>query len=199
MRVAFRLIPAIGAALLSGCASEPVEPMDDPLHAHGPKLPPEELGLPPNPATAHLRAETDFAVPPPPITKKYWPCSECHDEEDVEEINTERRELVDDHRRIVLEHDEEHRWCLDCHNVLDRDKLRLASGELIGFDTSYLLCGQCHGEKLRDWKAGVHGKRTGMWRGEKKYLLCAHCHDPHSPRFRPIEPLPPPARPEDIL
>ncbi|MGZ9197202.1 MAG: cytochrome c3 family protein, partial [Candidatus Deferrimicrobiaceae bacterium] len=89
-------------------------------------------------------------------------------------------------------------WCLDCHDVANRDKLRLVSGEKIGFDESFRLCGQCHGDKYRDWKVGVHGKRTGMWKGEKQYLLCVHCHNPHDPRYKPIAPMPPPARPETI-
>ena len=65
------------------------------------------------------------------------------------------------HDDIVLQHDEEHRWCLDCHDAADRDLLHLASGERVPFEESYRLCGQCHGEKLRDWRAGVHGRRTG--------------------------------------
>ena len=88
------------------------------------------------------------------------------------------------HDDIVLKHDEEHRWCLDCHDATDRDWLHLASGERVAFDESYRLCGQCHGEKLRDWRAGVHGRRTGEWNGHKHYLLCAHCHNPHAPRFK---------------
>ena len=60
------------------------------------------------------------------------------------------------------------------------------------------LCGQCHGEKLRDWKVGVHGKRIGYWNGKKEYLLCVHCHNPHSPRFKELTPEPPPVRQEDI-
>ena len=52
------------------------------------------------------------------------------------------------HTDIVLKHDEEHRWCLDCHDADDRDLLHLASGERVPFDESYRLCGQCHGEKL---------------------------------------------------
>ena len=43
--------------------------------------------------------------------------------------------------------------------------LHLASGERVPFDESYRLCGQCHGEKQRDWRAGVHGRRTGEWNG----------------------------------
>ena len=111
-------------------------------------------------------------------------------------LNATRRQLGDAHTDIVLRHDEEHRWCLDCHNPTDRDKLRLASGELASFEESYRLCGQCHGDKYRDWRVGVHGKRTGRWNGAKSYLLCVHCHNPHSPRFAPLTPLPAPVRPQ---
>ena len=77
-------------------------------------------------------------------------------------------------------------------------RLEKEYGERIGFDESYRLCGQCHGDKYRDWKVGVHGKRTGMWNGEKQYLLCVHCHNPHDPGFKPLQPMPPPVRPENI-
>jgi hypothetical protein len=106
-----------------------------------------------------------------------------------------RRALVAAHDDIVLRHDEEQRWCLDCHDATNRDRLHLASGELVPFEESYRLCGQCHGEKHRDWRAGVHGRRIGSWSGRKEYLLCVHCHDPHAPRFAPIEPKPAPWRP----
>ena len=102
------------------------------------------------------------------------------------------------HEYIKLNHGPRDRWCFDCHNPDNRDVLRLASGRLVPFTESYLLCGQCHGDKLRDWKVGVHGKRTGMWNGAKQYLLCAHCHNPHAPHFQPMKPLPPPVRPEDL-
>lgn len=82
-----------------------------------------------------------------------------------------------------------------CHDAENRDMLHSASGELIDFSESYKLCGQCHGPKLRDWKAGIHGRRTGQWNGEKQYLLCAHCHDPHSPKFQKMKPEPAPIKP----
>jgi hypothetical protein len=136
-----------------------------------------------------------FAVPKPPFTPGIFPCSECHKEM---KPNPTRREMKDEHTGIVLNHAQGQRWCLDCHDTANRDKLRLASGERISFDESYRLCGQCHGDKYRDWRAGVHGKRSGMWNGEKQYLLCVHCHNPHDPRFKPLAPMPPPARPETI-
>jgi hypothetical protein len=138
--------------------------------------------------------EKQFAVPTPPFTPGIFPCSDCHKEM---KPNPTRRELKDEHTGIVLNHAEGQRWCLDCHDISNRDKLRLVSGEKIGFDESFRLCGQCHGDKYRDWKVGVHGKRTGMWNGEKQYLLCVHCHNPHDPQYKPIPPMPPPTRPED--
>ncbi|WP_305046487.1 cytochrome c3 family protein [Geoalkalibacter sp.] len=140
------------------------------------------------------RGET-FPVPPPPFSEGIFPCSDCHAGMTP---NLARRQLTDEHTDIVLNHAEGQRWCLDCHNPEDRDTLRLVSGEVIGFNESYRLCGQCHGDKYRDWRQGLHGKRTGYWNGDKQYLLCAHCHNPHDPRFKPLTPLPPPLRPEEI-
>ncbi|GAB4137102.1 MAG: hypothetical protein Fur0037_02010 [Planctomycetota bacterium] len=148
-------------------------------------------------------------VPPPPFSEGIFPCSDCHDPEIP--VNTNRRKLEMAHQDIVLEHDAEHRWCLDCHSAQNRDKLHLASGELVDFTESYRLCGQCHGDKFRDWKAGVHGRRTGQWNGKKNYLLCVNCHNAHSPAFklhyvpafrpdgeRSDRPMPPPPRPDSF-
>jgi len=135
-----------------------------------------------------------FNVPPPPFeAEDIFPCSGCH--ADIE-VNYERREMEFFHTEIQLNHGPKERWCFDCHNPEDRDHLRLVDGSLVGFEESYRLCGQCHGTIYRDWRAGIHGRRRGFWNGAKSYLLCAHCHNPHSPRFRPLEPLPPPVRPQ---
>jgi hypothetical protein len=144
-----------------------------------------------------IAKDVEIAVEAPPFTEGIFPCSECHASM---ETNPVRRELVDFHDDIsaIFDHDSDNRWCLDCHDMNNRDSLKLASGKRIGFDESFRLCGQCHGDKLRDWKVGVHGKRTGEWNGKKQYLLCVHCHNPHSPRFKSIKPLPPPVRQEDI-
>lgn len=134
---------------------------------------------------------------PPWRDEDMFPCSECHDPEELPP-NPKRRTLTMAHEEIVLAHDEEHRWCLDCHDEVNRDKLRLASGTLIDFTESYRLCGQCHGDKYRDWRAGIHGRRTGSWNGKKEYSLCVNCHWAHAPKFAPIKPLPPPRRPGEI-
>ena len=138
-----------------------------------------------------------YFVPPPPFSEDIFPCSECH--EDME-VNYRKRMLEDEHVEIseMFNHASEQRWCLDCHNPDDRDVLRLANGDLVPFEESYNLCGQCHGTIFRDWKAGIHGKRTGEWNGKKQYRLCVHCHNPHSPKFKPIKPMPPPDNPLEI-
>ena len=143
------------------------------------------------PDDAPLRVQ----VPPPPFSEGIFPCTDCHNEKDLP-TNPVRRTLVDAHDDIVLKHDAEHRWCLDCHDRANRDQLHLASGELVPFAESYRLCGQCHGEKYRDWRVGVHGRRVGQWNGQKEYLLCVHCHNPHEPRFKPLKPKAPPQRPK---
>lgn len=136
-----------------------------------------------------------IAVAPPPFSEGVFPCSDCHFEDD--EVDLDPRE-VDFHDTVHFDHASDSRWCLDCHDAQNRDMLHLADGRLIPFEESYRLCGQCHAQQLRDWEAGDHGRRTGEWSGTKQYLLCAHCHDPHSPTFESLTPLPPPIRQEEI-
>jgi hypothetical protein len=138
-------------------------------------------------------AHAVVVAPGPALNKDTFPCSQCHDNKDLKtnfEIRTKFRdphdELVFDHRRI---------WCLDCHDTMDRDKLKLANGTLLPLTDPLRLCSQCHGGIAREWEGGVHGKRTGFWDGPKRALPCIQCHDPHSPHFKKLEPLPPPVRP----
>ncbi len=133
-------------------------------------------------------------VAPPPFSPGIFPCSQCHQGMPV---NKKQRKLEQYHQEITVQH-MPGGWCYECHNPDDRDKLRMASGTLVDFEESFKICGQCHGIILRDWKAGIHGLRTGMWNGQKQYRLCVHCHWPHEPKFKQIKPLPPPARPSAI-
>lgn len=148
------------------------------------------------PTTADEADLPEYFVKAPPLSEDTFPCSDCHSDMDADPV---RREL-DMHEEIAesFVHARQQRWCLDCHNPDDRDWLRLADGSLVSFEESYRLCGQCHGTIYRDWKAGVHGKRTGYWNGRKEYRLCVHCHDPHNPKFKPILAEPPPRRPSEL-
>ena len=154
------------------------------------------------PGTPRARAYPSRSLPPQPEQRIlpakgpsnfYFPCSDCHEDEPT---NRTVRELEDDHEDIALEHGD--LWCLHCHAAEDRDHLHLADDRPVEFAESWRLCVQCHGQQLEPWRAGVHGKRVGHWWGEKEVWTCVSCHRPHSPRFQPIEPKPPPKRPQQI-
>lgn len=147
----------------------------------------------PSATTSDQPPDEHLEVGPPPFSEGVYPCTFCHD--DTLKPNPKRR-AVEDHEDVVLKHFAlQDRWCLDCHDTNNRDVLHLASGEPLPFDESYRLCGQCHGEKYRDWRVGVHGRRTGQWNGQKGYLLCVNCHSPHEPRFKSMPPKAAPHRP----
>jgi hypothetical protein len=133
-------------------------------------------------------------LPAPPANEEYFPCSDCHEGEPT---NRTVRELEDEHDDLDLKHGD--LWCLRCHSGADNDRLELSDTTLIPYEDSWRLCTQCHGKKLADWRAGVHGKRTGSWWGPKEYRTCITCHDPHSPKFRQLVPERPPQRPGPIL
>jgi len=180
---------ALGAR--SALGDNALPPGGDPKVAPTPAPPPSPGG------ERHVRVNQELGtieVPPPPFSNGVFPCSDCHNADRTPD--PARRELSE--HDFKFEHDAEHRWCLDCHSINNYDKLHLSNGDLIDFEESFKLCGQCHGDKYRDWRKGVHGRRTGHWNGAKTYLLCVNCHNPHSPRFKPLKPLPPPVRPERL-
>lgn len=118
-------------------------------------------------------------------------CSECH--KLFTPVPGENRVALQ-HTEIRLKHGMNAR-CLNCHDGEDRDKLVLHNGTLVGFDEAPRLCSQCHGTVYRDWQKGVHGKTMGSWdasSGKQVHLTCNECHDPHSPAFEAMAPLPGP-------
>jgi formate-dependent nitrite reductase cytochrome c552 subunit len=131
----------------------------------------------------------------PEIDDEYLPCGDCHEPNDPR-TNVTVRDLEEDHDEMEFTHG--NLWCLNCHDKENRNSLRLSDGSLVAFEDSWQICTQCHAKKLPDWRAGVHGKRTGHWRGPKEYRTCVVCHDPHDPPFKPIAPEPAPTRPEEI-
>ena len=81
-----------------------------------------------------------------------------------------------------LQHGRGRIWCLDCHHTTQRNKLVDHFGDPISFDQPQVLCGKCHGDKLRDWRDGIHGKRIGEFAstGKKRWFTCTECHNPHN-------------------
>lgn len=140
------------------------------------------------------RGQTILDAPPFSVISRkeefeLYPCSECHEDE---EPNPLERELEDEHEDLVLEHGGGRFWCLTCHLEKNRDQLTSLNDTPIDFDTSFLLCGQCHFEQQKDWYFGGHGKRIGTWKGPRVIRSCPECHDPHSPSIKPFTPKPPP-------
>jgi hypothetical protein len=132
-------------------------------------------------------------LPAPEVDDEYLPCSDCHEDE---EVNPTERVLEEEHDTLDFRHGD--LWCMHCHELEDHENLHLADGTRVRFEDSWRLCTQCHSEKLPDWRAGVHGKRTGYWLGDKEYRTCVSCHDPHRPPFEALEPKPAPLRPTQI-
>ncbi|HRC60128.1 MAG TPA: hypothetical protein PLD53_04140 [Candidatus Propionivibrio aalborgensis] len=100
-----------------------------------------------------------------------------------------------------FEHGRGRIWCMDCHHTTQRNKLVDHFGDPISFDQPQLLCGKCHGDKLRDWRDGIHGKRIGEFvsTGKKRWFTCTECHNPHNVQdgarnrgFVKLQPEPPP-------
>jgi hypothetical protein len=150
------------------------------------------------------RLHTD--VPPPAASGRVsieqrqpllptYPCSRCHADRAPD---PQERKLTIFHTQKVLDHGAQSGWCYRCHTKDDIDHLHLADGTLVSFDQAYELCGSCHGDKLRDWKAGIHGLTVGFWLGDRTRRSCPACHDPHKPHFPPMAPERPPARPRTV-
>lgn len=81
-----------------------------------------------------------------------------------------------------LQHGRGRIWCLDCHHNTKRNMLVDHYGDPISIEQPQLLCGKCHGDKLRDWRDGIHGKRIGDFTstGKKRWFTCTECHNPHN-------------------
>ena len=142
--------------------------------------------LPPEPEATLL--------PPPEMNDEYAPCSDCHEGEPTDPTP---RELEDDHDETVLAHGD--LWCLSCHDTRrQRHACSLAdTGRSSGFEESWLLCTQCHGEKLRGLASRRARKAYGALVGARRNTWnCVSCHDralaslrsPSSPSPRPVLP-----------
>ena len=130
----------------------------------------------------------------PPITTINGFKRDCQDCHSIFKSNKEHNDGKLQHANIRLQHGM-NSDCLNCHLESDRNKLRLHGNKSITFDKSEMLCAQCHGTTYRDWSNGSHGRVFGSWIAhseERQRLTCVACHDPHSPTFPGISPLPGP-------
>jgi hypothetical protein len=146
-----------------------------------------------------LASDTHLDKTPPRMTKGLdlvksgwtYNCMECH------KLFAARWHYEDqpfnEHKEIKLDHGN-NRFCLNCHHPADRNSFVDYDGAAIPEADIVKLCAKCHGTIYRDWQAGVHGRQNGFWKeelGAKTKLRCIQCHDPHSPKFKPMQPLAP--------
>jgi len=135
-------------------------------------------------------ADADIVVPPRTPQLATFPCvAQCH--RNLQE-DASPRQLTGFHSLKHIEHGDTTFWCNFCHDLSNLDQLRLLDNRTVTFDEAYRLCGQCHGDKRRDWALGIHGLQTGQWNGQKTRRSCTACHDPHSPRRPTFQALPAP-------
>ncbi|MEW6073748.1 MAG: hypothetical protein AB1726_14280 [Planctomycetota bacterium] len=163
-------VPASLPADLGGTIADPV-----PRAALDPRPLREPVRDPPTTVIATLRQR----------------CTDCHD---LFESRPETERPPVQHREIVLDHGLNAR-CFNCHARADHKSLLDGIGALIPYADSDRSCARCHGPTWQDWRRGMHGRTGGAWEsasGAQVHLTCVQCHDPHSPAFPPMAPLPGP-------
>lgn len=195
------------AAAAGGSSASPAKPDDNfatgarPSAANPPPLThkplrqnaEEAIGDPTEPERFEGYANAPaFDVVPRRAQIALFPCSQCHT---AMPVNPTPRTLVSAPHNNALHHGAGRFWCLDCHMANDRDYLHMINGRKVDFNDSYLLCGQCHFNRQKDWFLGGHGKRALNWDGPRTLYNCTHCHNPHNPAIQPRKPSkPPPVR-----
>ena len=123
---------------------------------------------------------------------KTFPCMECH-------VDMKSKKAVFPldypHQKLKFKHYQGIKNCYNCHNPKNLNELKLINGQKVSFNEAYKLCIQCHAEKGREWKLGIHGLQIGQLKGEKTRYSCRHCHKSHRPKFRRMTADPPPKYP----
>jgi len=130
-----------------------------------------------------------FSVVPRIDQLMFYPCMNCHA---AKKPDPRPRKLTLTPHPAALLHGKGRFWCLACHQPKDRNMLQTLAGQPVSFDQAYLVCGQCHFNRQKDWFYGGHGKRLHNWQGERVIYSCTFCHDPHDPTLKPRAPSPPP-------
>jgi hypothetical protein len=181
------LVLATGTLRAAEPATDPLPaPTHRPLRANRPFAPPNPV--PPRRFEGYAGAAS-FRVLPQKPGILLFPCTQCHA---AKPPDPTPRALVGAPHVADLPHGNGRMWCIACHKLDDRDLLVLLDGTPVDFDDAHLVCGQCHGNRHRDWWFGAHGKRAANWSGERVIWNCTHCHDPHQPALAPRKPSKPP-------
>lgn len=112
----------------------------------------------------------------------FFPCDKCHPLGEVLPNEFEGHKIkLEGHDKLG----EGNAACFVCHQSVDNpDSLILVDGGLVGIDDdASKVCYRCHSDKYGDWEDGLHGKQPGC--------MAKGCHNPHSPAWIAISPIPP--------
>jgi hypothetical protein len=112
----------------------------------------------------------------------FFPCDKCHP------LGAQRPNGFEGHKIKLEGHDKLGQGdaaCFVCHKSIENpDLLILADGSLINIDGEVSkVCYRCHFDKYKAWEEGLHGKQPGC--------TAKDCHNPHSPAWIAISPIPP--------
>ncbi len=112
----------------------------------------------------------------------FFPCDKCHPPGKELPVGFKKHEIrLEAHDKLG----QGNSACFVCHQSVENPALlRLADGGFVNIDGDISkVCYRCHPERYDAWKKGMHGKQPGC--------TAKGCHNPHSPAWIAISPLPP--------
>ena len=146
--------------------------------------------------TCAFAGESHITLKEHPLPARANECKLCHMAKQSQFISKKNRTHLE-HAQIEAKHGRKILACNYCHDKNNHNLLASRTDFPASFANPSPVCQQCHAEIFRDWKAGIHGKRTGGWTGnERVQFHCIECHDPHSVKFKAMEAKPAPQRPK---
>ena len=142
-----------------------------------------------------LTAAADVPLNKRPLPPRHDECAFCHlakSRDFMPSVKKNERE----HKIISAVHGGVEMSCNTCHDINRSNQLKSTPRFPADFSNSSPVCHTCHAEVFADWTRGVHGKRLGGWKNTKSQLQCIDCHDAHSVRFKPMESVAKPRKPD---
>ena len=128
------------------------------------------------------------------LPDRYDECNLCHLKKKLEFIPSKHKPNRE-HNDYPLRHSKSEMSCNSCHDINNFNFLKSSKELSASFENSSPVCQRCHSEVFRDWRQGIHGKRSGEWMGKKIQNQCIDCHDPHSVKYKSVKARSAPVRP----
>ncbi|MGZ3721889.1 MAG: hypothetical protein ACXVA9_03090 [Bdellovibrionales bacterium] len=148
------------------------------------------------PAATVLASENALPMKEHTLPARANECQFCHMDRKSPFVSKKNSTQME-HTQIVSQHGRQILACNFCHDKANHNRLKSSAEFPASFANPSPVCQRCHAEVYKDWTKGLHGKRTGGWKGEQRQQFhCIECHDPHSVKFKAMEAKPAPQRPK---